>query len=61
MFLPSFCHLRACEMSPGGGGGYLITRVDPSVGQLNGILEFEQQFYLKKSNAGGGGGGGGGC
>ena len=35
-FLPSFCHLCACEMSP--GWGHLITWMDPSVGHLNGIL-----------------------
>ena len=35
-FLPSFCHLCACEMSP--GWGHLITWIDPSVGHLNGIL-----------------------
>ena len=35
-FLPSFCHLCACEMSP--VSGHLITRTDPSVGHLNGIL-----------------------
>ena len=35
-FLPSFCHLCACEMSP--GWGHLMTRMDPSVGHLNGIL-----------------------
>ena len=35
-FLPSFCHLCACEMSP--GWGHLITWTDPSVGHLNGIL-----------------------
>ena len=34
--LPSFCHLCACEMSP--GWGHLITWMDPSVGHLNGIL-----------------------
>ena len=35
-FLPSFCHLCACEMSP--GWGHLITWMDPSMGHLNGIL-----------------------
>ena len=35
-FLPSFCHLCACEMSL--GWGHLITWMDPSVGHLNGIL-----------------------
>ena len=35
-FLPSFCHLCACEMSP--GWGHLITWMDPSVGHLNDIL-----------------------
>ena len=35
-FLPSFCHLCACEMSP--GWGHLITWINPSVGHLNGIL-----------------------
>ena len=35
-FLPSFCHLCACEMSP--GWRHLITLLDPSVGHLNGIL-----------------------
>ena len=35
-FLPSFCHLCACEMSP--GWEHLITYMDPSVGHLNGIL-----------------------
>ena len=35
-FLQSFCHLCACEMSP--GWGHLITWMDPSVGHLNGIL-----------------------
>ena len=35
-FLPSFCHLCACEMSP--VWGHLITWMDPSVGHLNGIL-----------------------
>ena len=35
-FLPSFCHLCACEMSP--GWGHLIIWMDPSVGHLNGIL-----------------------
>ena len=35
-FLPSFCHLCACEMSPGWGD--LITWMDPSVGHLNSIL-----------------------
>ena len=34
--LPSFCHLCACEMSP--GWGHLTTWMDPSVGHLNGIL-----------------------
>ena len=36
VFLPSFCHLCACEMSL--GWGHLITWMDPSVGHLNGIL-----------------------
>ena len=36
MFLTSFCHLCACEMSV--GWGHLITWMDPSVGHLNGIL-----------------------
>ena len=35
-FLPSFCHLCACEMSP--GWGHLITWLEPSVGHLNAIL-----------------------
>ena len=35
-FLPSFCHLCACEMSP--GWGHLITWMDPSVEHLNSIL-----------------------
>ena len=35
-FLPSFCHLCGCEMSP--GWGHLITWTDPSVGHLNSIL-----------------------
>ena len=35
-FPPFFCHFCACEMSP--GWGHLITRMDPSVGHLNGIL-----------------------
>ena len=35
-FLPSFCHLCACEMSQ--GWGHLITWMDPSVGHLNDIL-----------------------
>ena len=35
-FLPSFCHLCACEMSL--GWGHLITWMDLSVGHLNGIL-----------------------
>ena len=34
MFLPSFHHLCACEMSPGWGHFWM----DPSVGHLNGIL-----------------------
>ena len=34
--LSSFCHLCACEMSP--GWGHLITGLEPSVGHLNGIL-----------------------
>ena len=33
-FLQSFCHLWACEMSP--GWGHLITWTDPSVGHLKG-------------------------
>ena len=36
VFLLSFCHLCACEMSP--GWGHLITWMGPSVGHLNGIL-----------------------
>ena len=35
-FLQSFCHLCACEMSP--GWGHLMTCMDPSVGHLNSIL-----------------------
>ena len=35
-FLPSFCHLCACEMSP--GWGHLITWMDLVWGILNGIL-----------------------
>ena len=35
-FLPSFCHLCACETSP--GWGHLITWMDPSVRHVNGIL-----------------------
>ena len=35
-FLPSFCNLCACGMSP--GWGHLITLLDPSVEHLNGIL-----------------------
>ena len=33
-FLPSFCHLCACEMSS--GWGHLITWTDPRVGHLDG-------------------------
>ena len=35
-FLPSFCHLCACEMST--GSRHSITWMDPSVGHSNGIL-----------------------
>ena len=35
-FLPSLCHLRACEMSP--GWRHLITLLDP-LGHLNGIFD----------------------
>ena len=35
-FLPSFCHLCACEMSPRWGN--LITWMDASLGHLNSIL-----------------------
>ena len=35
-FLPSFCHLCPCELSP--GWGHLITWMEPSVGHLNGSL-----------------------
>ena len=62
-FLPSFCHLCACEMSP--GWGHLITRVDPSVGHFNGILAWvggNLNNNFQKSQMPGGcpeGGGGG--
>ena len=46
--LPSFCHLCACEMSP--GWGHLITWMDPSVGHLNSILA-PVVGISKKSNA----------
>ena len=56
-FLPSFCHLRACEMSP--GWEHLITWLDPSVGYLNGILARVggnlNNNFQKKSNARAGG------
>ena len=52
-FLPSFCHLCACEMSP--GWGHLITWMDPCVGHLNGILArvggYLNNNFQKKSNA----------
>ena len=61
-FLTSFCHLCACEMSP--GWGHLITWMDPSEGHLNGTLarvggNLNNNF--QKSQMAGGVPGGGGC
>ena len=63
-FLPFFCHLCACEMSP--GWGHLITWMDPSAGHLNGTLarigrNLNNNFRKSQMSGGCTGGCPGGC